>query len=52
MVCLGLDPGAAECKVQTMPLSYGDTPELFTFYYVTFHLENLDKIKIANYTPR
>ena len=26
MVCLGLEPGAAEWKVQTNPLSYGGTP--------------------------
>ena len=26
MVCLGLEPGAAEWKAQTNPLSYGGTP--------------------------
>ena len=26
MVCFGLEPGAAEWKVQTNPVSYGGTP--------------------------
>ena len=31
MVCFGLEPGAAEWKAQTNPLSYGDTPRTFTY---------------------
>ena len=27
MVCLGIEPGAAEWKVRTNPLSYGSTPD-------------------------
>ena len=30
MVCLGLEPRAARWKVQTNPLSYGDTPTFMT----------------------
>ena len=30
MVCSGLKPGAARCKVQTNPLSYGGTPNVPT----------------------
>ena len=29
MVCLGFEPGTAEWKAQTNPLSYGGTPNLF-----------------------
>ena len=27
MACLGVEPGAAEWKAQTNPLSYGGTPK-------------------------
>ena len=27
MACLGVEPGVAEWKAQTNPLSYGGTPE-------------------------
>ena len=31
MACLGVEPGAAEWKEQTNPLSYGGTPNLWIF---------------------
>ena len=31
MACLGVEPGAAEWKAQTNPLSYGGTPNLWIF---------------------
>ena len=32
-MCLGLEPGLAEWKVQTNPLSYGGTPMTPDFYF-------------------
>ena len=32
MVCLGLELGVGEWKVQTNPLSYGGTPFISTFF--------------------
>ena len=32
MVCLGVETGAADWKVQTNPLSYGGTPKTFAVW--------------------
>ena len=39
MVCLGLEPGAAGWKAQTIPLSYGGTPQA-NFLFVSLPPED------------
>ena len=50
MVCLGLEPGAAEWKAQTNPLSYGGT-QFFEQFYSSFGSWSFVKKKVAGNGP-
>ena len=55
MVCLGLEPGAAEWKAQMNPLSYGGTPEIMDCCIVLLkrrqnkNLKNVYQLQLNSY---
>ena len=61
MVCIGLEPGAAEWKAQMNPLSYGGMPFVASYSFYknycslflvgdSFHTQTLNDCKFLSYT--